>query len=178
LAARKYDSLDNKSKERCVFASGSFVLRLMDGIQRIYRAGAAGSDSYTPLPPVTPGELAKLRTHRSIVDVLEPQRPRLASITTETDIHVIEMEHREPLHAIQCEDPLREALQKQGGATSFKDSWAVCQNHFIHHEEFCGGLATVFPGTLVVESDFSVVNYEKSANRQSILDSVNSRDIV
>jgi hypothetical protein len=170
LAARKYDSLDNESKERCVFARGSFVLRLMDGIQRISHAGAAGSDRHTPLPPVTPGELAKLRTHRFIVDVLEPQRPRLASIKTEADIHVIEVEHRELLRAIQCEDPLREALQKQGSATSFKDSWAVCQNRFIHLQEFCGGLATVFPGTAVVESDFSVVNYEKSANRQSLSD--------
>jgi hypothetical protein len=49
-------------------------------------------------------------------------------------------------------------------------SWAVCQNRFIRLQEFCGGLPTVFPGTAVVESDFSVVNYEKSANRQSLSD--------
>jgi hypothetical protein len=86
LAARRYDSMD-ESEERRVVATGSFVLRLMDGIQRIYHKGAAGSDKDTPLQPVTPGELAKLRTHRFIVDVLEPQRPRLASILTEADMH-------------------------------------------------------------------------------------------
>jgi hypothetical protein len=150
LAARRYDSMDNESKEGYVIATGSFVLRHMDGIQRIYHAGAAGSDKDTPLPPVTPSELAKLRTHRFIVDVLEPQLPRLASIMTKTDIA--------RRRAIQCEDPLREALQKQGSATSFKDSWAVCQNRFIRLQEFCGGLATAFPGTAVIESDFSVVN--------------------
>jgi hypothetical protein len=79
LAARKYDSVDNDSMERCMVATGFFVLGLMDRIQRIYHAGAAGSDKHPPLPPVTPGELAKPRTHRFIVDILEPQRPRLAS---------------------------------------------------------------------------------------------------
>jgi hypothetical protein len=59
LAARRYDSMDNESKERCVIATGSFVLRLMDGIQLIYHAGAAGSDKHTPLPPVTPSELCE-----------------------------------------------------------------------------------------------------------------------
>jgi hypothetical protein len=89
LSARRNDSMDNESKERCVVATGSFVLRLMDGIQRIYHAGAAGSDKHTSLPLETPSELAKLRIHRFIVDVLEPQRPRLASIMTEAGMQVI-----------------------------------------------------------------------------------------
>jgi hypothetical protein len=152
LAARKYDSMDNESKERCVVAAGYFALRYMDGIQRSYHAGAAGSDKHTPLPPVNPGELAKRRANRFIVDVLEPQRLRMASIMTEADMHVTAVEHREHLRAIQCEDPLREAQQKQGSASSFKDSWVVCQDRFIRIEEFCGGLATVFPGPAVVES--------------------------
>jgi hypothetical protein len=85
-------------------------------------------------------------------------------------MHVIEVEHRELLRARQCEDPLRKALQKHGSANSFIDSWAVCQNRFIRRHEFYGGLATVFPGTSVVESNFSVVNCEKSTNRQSLSD--------
>jgi hypothetical protein len=40
-------------------------------------------------------------------------------------MHVIEVENREILRAIQCEGPLREEMQKQGSATSFKDSRAV-----------------------------------------------------
>jgi hypothetical protein len=70
------------------------------------------------------------------------------------------------------EDPLREALHKRGCATIlvFKDSWAICQNRFIRLQEFCGGLATVFPGTAVVQSDFAIVKYEKSADHQSHCD--------
>ncbi len=42
---------------------------------------------------------------------------------------------------------------------------------FPHLMTFSGGLATVFPGTAVVESDFSVLKYEKSDSiRTSLLD--------
>jgi competence protein ComGC len=35
---------------------------------------------------------------------------------------------------------------------------------------FSSGLATVFPGTAVVESEFSVLKYEKNSFRTSLLD--------
>ena len=37
-------------------------------------------------------------------------------------------------------------------------------------KEFCGGLATVFPGTATVESDFSLINYEKNDFRTALTD--------
>ncbi len=36
--------------------------------------------------------------------------------------------------------------------------------------EFSGGLATVFPNTASVESDFSVLKWEKDEYRQSLTD--------
>jgi hypothetical protein len=36
--------------------------------------------------------------------------------------------------------------------------------------EFCGGTATLFPGTSRVESDFSVLRWEKDAFRKSLSD--------
>jgi hypothetical protein len=44
------------------------------------------------------------------------------------------------------------------------------QNHFKHLKEFCGGLATAFPGTSSVESDFSIVTWEKDDCRTSLTD--------
>ena len=35
---------------------------------------------------------------------------------------------------------------------------------------FCGGLATLFPGTCSVESDFSVLRWEKDSFRKSLSD--------
>jgi len=44
--------------------------------------------------------------------------------------------------------------------------WLFCE----FDKEFSGGPATIFPGTEVVESDFSVLKYEKNLFRTSLLD--------
>jgi len=36
--------------------------------------------------------------------------------------------------------------------------------------EFCGVIATLFPGTSTVESNFSILHWEKDAFRKSLLD--------
>jgi hypothetical protein len=47
-------------------------------------------------------------------------------------------------------------------SAAYHDAWIVLQNMYPLLESFVGGLATTFPGTSTVESDFSVVKYEKS----------------
>ena len=42
--------------------------------------------------------------------------------------------------------------------------------NFFELQLFCGGLATLFPGTATVESDFSIVNYEKDRYRAKLTD--------
>jgi hypothetical protein len=78
-----------------VFATGSFLLRFMDGIQRIYHTGAVDSDKQTPLPPVTPRRTCEAPHTQVIIVVLELQLPRLASTMTEANMRVIEVGHRE-----------------------------------------------------------------------------------
>jgi len=36
--------------------------------------------------------------------------------------------------------------------------------------EFCGVIATLFPGTSTIESDFSILRWEKDAFRKSLSD--------
>jgi hypothetical protein len=48
--------------------------------------------------------------------------------------------------------------------------WHYVQNRFKYLERFCGGLATAFPGTSTVESDFSVVKWEKDDCRRGLTD--------
>ena len=52
----------------------------------------------------------------------------------------------------------------------FKDGWSYTGGHFPVLREFCGGLATVFPGTATVESDFSIVKYAMNDFRTSLKD--------
>jgi len=37
-------------------------------------------------------------------------------------------------------------------------------------KEFCRGLASVFPSTITVESDFSIINFEKNFHRSALTD--------
>jgi hypothetical protein len=52
--------------------------------------------------------------------------------------------------------------------TFFNDAWDVVKGRFSGLHQFCGGLAMAFPNTTVVESDFSVVKWEKNNTRTSL----------
>jgi hypothetical protein len=42
---------------------------------------------------------------------------------------------------------------------SFKDSWSPLGKEYDALKEFCVGLVSVMPGTSLVESDFSLINW-------------------
>ena len=52
----------------------------------------------------------------------------------------------------------------------FKDVWLYTSGRFPVLRDFWGGLATVFPGTATVESDFSIVKYAMNDFRNSLKD--------
>jgi hypothetical protein len=75
------------------------------------------------------------------------------------------------LRAYQEEALFKEALlhsfnEKKG----FSDSWAVANGRFPLLQKFCGGLALAFPNTASVESEFSIINWEKDTSRQGLTD--------
>ena len=53
---------------------------------------------------------------------------------------------------------------------SFRDNWISFAPFYPKLVQFCGGLASVFPGTSTVESDFSVIGWEKDEYRFSLTD--------
>ena len=55
------------------------------------------------------------------------------------------------------------------GAT-YRDAWYRPHNTYPLLERSVGGLATIFPGTYTVESDFLVLKYEKNRNHMSLSD--------
>jgi hypothetical protein len=52
----------------------------------------------------------------------------------------------------------------------YDDAWVVCNGRFPKLEEFCGGLASIFPNTSTVESDFSVTGWETNEYRHCLTD--------
>ena len=72
--------------------------------------------------------------------------------------------------AYQNEGPLKDAFDNCDYKTSFQTGWNYVQNRFNSFKLFCGGMATAFPGTSNVESDFSIVKWEKDVMRMSLSD--------
>ena len=68
------------------------------------------------------------------------------------------------------EPNFRRTIHKDNQMTSFLEGWRSLNGRFTLLENFCGGLALAFPGTCTVESDFSVVKWEKDNSRVRLSD--------
>ena len=54
--------------------------------------------------------------------------------------------------------------------TTFDEAWSIVKGRFKYLLRFCGGVASVFPGTSQVESDFSIVKGEKTMFKKTLVD--------
>ena len=80
-----------------------------------------------------------------------------------TELETLQEQHCKLISVNRSEDPLCNTIPKSKRSSTFEDGWkCIGRGRFEILKDFCGGLATVFPGTATVESDFSTVNYEKN----------------
>ncbi len=144
-----------------------FVLSLIDGIGTIQ--GFANVPTNVALPPVLPHQLVKIRSYEFNAMANE-QLQRYITTKTPVDFQIVQEQHRQLCTAYSVEDVLQQQMQLHNDRMSFEDGWKVVDGRFKELQEFCGGLATIFPGTSTVESDFSIINYEKNQYRSALSD--------
>ena len=53
---------------------------------------------------------------------------------------------------------------------SFKECWSPLGKDYNALKEYCGGLASVMPGTSSVEADFSLINWTRDPQSKSLTD--------
>ena len=96
----------------------------------------------------------------------------LKYVWTEELIDKLELQHRQLLVAYQHESSLKLALNECDGNTSFECGWSIIEgaSRFDVLMDYCGGIATIFPNTATVESEFSVLSWEKDEYRKSLTD--------
>jgi hypothetical protein len=63
---------------------------------------------------------------------------------------------------------VKAAFDKHDEKTFFNEVWDCLKGRFMQLRRLCGGLATTFPNTTSVESDFSIVNWEKNDSRSNL----------
>ncbi len=121
------------------------------------------------LPPVLPHDLIKLFAAKFIRRARR-HTYRLQHHYSVDHIDVIADEHKLLLHAYRSEPVLKQAIDGLDGQSSFRDGWSLIGSIFPNLMEYCGVLATIFPGTSTVESDFLVLRWEKDNFRKSLSD--------
>ena len=91
---------------------------------------------------------------------------------SEQTIAEIENQYRGLVTAYREEPVLKSAIDAyaQVSIKSFEEAWTIVEGRFEILMDFCGGIATIFPNTASVESDFSILGWEKDKFRLSLTD--------
>jgi hypothetical protein len=119
------------------------------------------------IPPVLPHELVEL----SAADFIRKIRQhafRLDHCYSSTQIDLVADEHKALIHAHRCEPVLKDGIDSLSSSSSFKDGWSLLGARFPNLMEYCGVVETLFPGTSTVESDFSMMRWEKDLFRKRL----------
>ena len=165
------DTLDSDDLRFLLGSIGKLFVQAADGISQIVFERDESNEAATKLPPVLPRELCQIDM-RQFVKLLQLHRERLLPHFGEDKIDDISKEFSELLRAFREEPQFKESVLNDGanGLLGFPEGWAPTNGRFPLLQEFCGGLASAFPNTATVESDFSIIGWEKNDTRMDLTD--------
>ena len=153
---------------------GMMVCSIINGI---YNCNMTRNNNNDPLyddpSPCTPQEFVHMKSS-AFSRLMDTQRSRLESSLGNQEIALIEDEFEllRQCYRSANELPLKAAIDALGPGSSFKVSWSLplLAKRFNSLLNFAGGLASPFPNTATVESDFSVLKCEKNNSRTDLED--------
>jgi hypothetical protein len=108
-----------------------------------------------------PHELVKVVLRHFILDVLNIYRPHLDRFWSEEEIDEIEVEQRDPIKRYNNDQHIEHIIDSYKHTVSFNEVWDKIDVPFNRLHQFCDGLAMAFPNTMSVESNFSILKWEK-----------------
>ena len=166
------ESLDAGEQTTVLCEIAAYAIHLISGISRV-KAERDNRNKAAPVdaPPVLPYELVKLRTGMFIREVLDPYRVRMQDVWSPADIMLIEEDHKELVSRYNREDAFKVRLDKHTHKTGFNQAWSDIDDggqKFSRLRSFVGNLATAFPNTAPVESDYNILKWEKDEFRSSM----------
>jgi hypothetical protein len=154
----------------------SFALMIVDGVSKMVAEQGVVEDggilAMNEIPPVLPVDLCAM-TPRDFSKALQNQRDRLLTKVSDEDIEDIDAQFRRLRNAYREEAGVKvtlDAVHSHGTLQAFKDSWSPLGKEYNALKEYCGGIASVMPGTSSVESDFSLINWTRDPHSKSLTD--------
>ncbi|KAH8963535.1 hypothetical protein BDL97_04G017200 [Sphagnum fallax] len=165
-ASKFFDALNATDQNRIIV---SYAIMLVMGLTSVK---AECDENNQPLdhdtPPIIPQQLITLRPAKFIQEVLDKYRDRLQKFWTSDEFEEIEADHRDLMKMYRDDENMRNVIDKHDVNTLFNDAWD-CVPQFKRFRAFYGGLATIFPNTTSVESDFSILKWELDAFRTALM---------
>ena len=164
--------LDDVLHRKALHSIGNLSIRIVEGIVNIQAERNHRNNADSDLPCVLPHELVKMSTGDFGNTTVDTHLQQLRHSWSEESIAEIENQHRQLVIAYREEPALKSALDAYARISikSFDTAWEIVEGRFEILRDFCGGIATVFANTASVESDFSILGWEKDKFRLSITD--------
>jgi hypothetical protein len=164
-----FDALNTTDQNTVIKEIASYAIMLVTGLTGVK---AERDENNQPLdhnvPPIMPQQLVIVRPAKFIQEVLDKYRDRLLKFWTFDECEEIEADHRDLVKMYRNDENMRNVIDKHDVNTLFNDAWD-CVPRFKRLCAFCGGLATIFPNTTSVESDFSILKWELDAFRTALM---------
>jgi hypothetical protein len=169
---QKLAAMDPTAVHELVVAVARMFVSVGDGIVKIVAERDSSNQAGDELPPVLPHQLVK-NDLRAFNGILSDQMPRLEKKFTAIQIHQIGKDFTNLLRAYREETLFKRTTDSCNDLdTDFAVGWmkAGAGDRFPALCQFCGDLASAFPNTATVESDFSIIGWEKNDYRKSLTD--------
>ncbi len=166
-------AIDANEKTIVLETIAQYTIGLSDGIIKVEaKRDPANNAAINLAPLVMPMDLVKMRSSTFISEVIEPRKAQLqATAWTDDQINAIENDHHKLLTAYCRENGILSIVYQHDHTTSFNEAWDSLDGaRFDQLCRFCAGLATVFPNSTLVESDFSILKWELDEFRKSLMD--------
>lgn len=168
LVCDLFDQLPDVTQDETLEVISNMVLHLASRIDDLVAVrDARNAPKGTTFPAVLPADLALLRP-KEFYSVMQDQSHRLQASFSNEEITQIEDE----FNALRKElNPTKSSQSRsfaERGFEGFDAEWSQFGLRYRNLRYFCGGLATVFPGTSTVEADFSVLGREETKERSNL----------
>lgn len=167
------DNLDilspEERKEVCTIIGTMFLTAFTKIRQLKAERDSSNSKSSHQLPAILPFQVVALKP-RDFFSIVKQQKQRLLQTWSEQDLSKLEDQFRSFKEHVSNSTGSQAEIEKYSscsveGAGVFQKSWSTFCTRFPLLVQFFGGLGSVFPGTSSVESDFSILQWEKDEHR-------------
>jgi hypothetical protein len=163
------DSFLASNQDLVITEVGTFAAAIFAGMCKVKaERNEANKPSNFMSPPVYPIQVVQLRPGDFIRKVLNTYKSHVSKFWTEAKVEEIEKEHAMLWGHYRKDVCVKSQIDGTMPSSSFNEAWDKLGSYKTLRA-FCGGLATAFPNSTSVESDFSILKWELNANRTALM---------